>query len=67
MKIWNVGMHTAGFHTSAAYQESQKYEFCTITQLNFRSLFTMVCKGLLRFFVLKLGFEPLYQTDLVAT
>ena len=45
----------------------RKYEFCTITQLNFRSLFTTVCKGLLRFLVLKLEFEPLYQTDHVAT
>ena len=45
----------------------RKYEFCTITQLNFRSLFTTVCKGLLRFLVLKLEFEPLYQTDPVAT
>ena len=55
-----------GFILLPRTKRVMKYEFCSITQLNSRSSFTMVCKGLLRFFVLKLEFESLYQTDLVA-
>jgi len=64
---WDLYARVWGFIILWRTKRVKKYEFFTITQLITRSLFSMVCKGLLRFFVLKLKFEPLYQTGLMAT
>ena len=45
----------------------KEHEFCSITQPNLKFLFNTFCKLLLRFFILKLEFDFLHQTDPVAT